>query len=138
MKLTEEVIDNAHSEVERLVHEKWRSFPDLRLLIITPSRWLRVHDGNLNGQKEPLGEFFLERLLSRGDILDYFSKVESLVREIIQARVLGLFSKRVQQFGKNLQKLVFNGCIRLLEEWGMMGGSLKDKIDGLNGVRNQE
>ena len=69
-----------------------------------------MYDGNLNGHKELWGESFLQRVSSRGDILDYFSKVESLVREIIQARILGLFlfSEKVEQFDQLLQKVGFN------------------------------
>lgn len=98
-----------------------------------------MYDGNLNGHKELLGESFLERLVSRGDILDYFSKVEFLVREIIQARILGLFlfSAKVEEFDQILQKAGFYGCIRLLDDWGMIGNNLRGKIDRVNGVRNQ-
>jgi hypothetical protein len=65
--------------------------------------------------------------------------VEFLVREIIQARILGLFlfSAKVKEFDQILQKAGFYGCIRLLEEWRMIGNNLKGKIDMVNSVRNQ-
>ena len=139
MSSDEEVLNDAIPRIERLVLEKWGSHPDLRLLIITPTRWIRVYNGNLNGHKELLGESFLERLESRGGILDYFSKVEFLVREIIQARILGLFlfSAKAEEFDQILQKVGFYGCIRLLNDWGMIENNLKGKIDKVNGVRNQ-
>jgi hypothetical protein len=134
-----EVLDDALPKIEGLVQQKWRAFPELRLLIITPTHWLRVYDGNLNGHREVFGESFLERLSGRGDILDYFSKVESLVREIIQARILGLFlfSTTVDEFDQILQRVGFYNCIRLLVDWKMIGKNLKDKIDEVNKVRNQ-
>jgi hypothetical protein len=75
----------------------------------------------------------------RGDILAFFSRLDGLVREIIQARILGLFlfSAKAEEFDQLLQKVDFNGSIRLLEDWGVIKGSLKNKIDKLNGIRNQ-
>lgn len=75
----------------------------------------------------------------RGDILAFFSRLEGLVREIIQARILGLFllSAKAEEFDKILQKVGFNNSIGLLIEWGVIKGSLRKKIDRLNGIRNQ-
>jgi hypothetical protein len=85
----EQILDEALPQIESLVLKKWKSSSELRLLIITPTKWLRVYDGNVNGHDDrPLESSFIDKLSKRGDILDYFSKVESLVREIIQARIL--------------------------------------------------
>jgi hypothetical protein len=75
----------------------------------------------------------------RGDILAFFSRLEGLVREIIQARILGLFlfPVKAEEFDQILQKVGFNGSIRLLNDWGVIKGNLKKKIDELNGIRNQ-
>lgn len=115
----------------------------MRLLIITPNRWIRANDGHMNMQNELMEFGSIGRLgrgrYVRGDILAFFSRLEGLVREIIQARILGLFllSEKAEEFDQILQKVGFNGSIRLLVEWGIIKGSLKNKIDKLNGIRNQ-
>jgi hypothetical protein len=88
---------------------------------------------------EIIGYGSIEQLETRGDILAFFSRLEGLVREIVQARILGLFlfSAKAEEFDQILQKVGFNGSIRLLVEWGVIKGSLKKKIDELNGIRNQ-
>jgi hypothetical protein len=94
----EETLNSAIPEVMRLIRKDWksdRSFLDLRLLIITPSQWLRVYNGNMNLHHELIEFASIEQLGKmrdiRGDILAFFSRLEGLVREIIQARILGLF-----------------------------------------------
>lgn len=111
----------------------------MRLLLMTPTKWLRVYDGMLHGRDQPLERSFIRKLMTRGDILDYFSKVESLVKEIIQARLLGLFlfSEKAEEFDDILQKVGFRGCVELLEGWGVIEGNLKRKIEKINTVRNQ-
>jgi hypothetical protein len=136
----EELLDNALPEIRRLVNEKWKSFPNLRILIITPRHWLRVYNRHMEDHMQQTGELLiLERLSQgqRGDILDYFSKVESLIKEIIQARLLGLFSENAEDFDQILQRVGFNNCLILLEDWGVIRGNLKKKIERLKKVRNQ-
>ena len=74
-----------------------------------------------------------------GDIMAFFSRLEGLVREIIQAKILGLFlfSAKAEGFDQILQKVGFNSFITLLVQCGVIKGSLRNKIDKLNGVRNQ-
>jgi hypothetical protein len=74
--------------------------------------------------------------LVRGDVIDFVSKLESLVREIIQARILGLFSPKVKEFDDVLQPVSFDRCIRLLIKWKVIEGGLKSKIVELKNVRN--
>jgi hypothetical protein len=133
-------------EVMRLIRKDWksdRSFLDLRLLIITPSQWLRVYNRNMNLHHELIEFTSIEQLGKmrdiRGVILAFFSRLEGLVREIIQARMLGLFllSAKAEEFDKILQKVGSNNSIGLLVEWGVIKGSLRKKIDRLNGIRNQ-
>ena len=50
-------------------------------------------------RRELLELSFIKKLTpSRGVILDFFSKIESLVREMIQARILELFSEQGYEF----------------------------------------
>jgi len=76
------------------------------------------------------------RHLVRGDAIDFVSKLESLVREIIQAKILGLFSPKVQEFDDILKKVPFDGCIKLLIKWKVIEGDLKSKVEDLKNVRN--
>jgi hypothetical protein len=138
-------LDSAIAEVMTLIRKSWKDkrLLDLHLLIITPNQWLRVYDGEMKLHHEIIGVGSIEQLGKmrdiRGDILAFFSRLEGLVREIIQARILGLFlfSAKAEEFDQVLQKAGFNGSIRLLVEWGVIKGSLKKKIDKLNGISNQ-
>ena len=75
----------------------------------------------------------------RGGILAFFSRLEGVVREIIQARILGLYlsSTKAEEFDQLLQKVGFNGSLNLLVEWGVIKRNLKNKIDKINGIRNR-
>jgi hypothetical protein len=75
----------------------------------------------------------------RGDILAFFSRLEGLVREMIQARISGLYlsSAKAEEFDEILQKAGFNNCITLLKDWGMIKGKLRKKIGNLTGIRNR-
>jgi hypothetical protein len=141
----EEALNNAMDEIMPLIRSNWKNkrLLDMRLLIITPSQWLRVYNGHMKLHHEIIGFGSIERLGTthevRGDILSFFSRLEGLVREMIQARILGLFlfSKKAEEFDQVLQKSGFNNAISLLVEWDVIKGSLKKKINDLNGIRNR-
>jgi hypothetical protein len=82
----------------------------------------------MEGRYEAIEFASIDRLAKRGDILDFFSKLEGLVNEIIQAMILGLFSAKVKEFDNILQKVSFAGCIDLLIKWKVIKGDLKGKI----------
>ena len=144
----EETLNSVIPEIMSLIRKNWKDksnplFSELRLLIITPSQWLRVFNGDMKLHHEVIEFASIEQLgkrpYIRGDILAFFSRLEGLVREIIQARILGLFlfSAKAEEFDQILQKVGFNNSIRLLVEWGVIKGSLQNKIDKLNGIRNK-
>jgi hypothetical protein len=79
----EEALNSAIPEVMRLIRKGWksdRSFLDLRLLIITPSQWLRVYNGYMRLHHELIEFGSIEQLGKmrdiRGDILAFFSKLD--------------------------------------------------------------
>jgi hypothetical protein len=144
----EETLNSVIPDIMSLIRKNWKDksnplFSELRLLIITPSQWLRVFNGDMKLHHEVIEFASIEQLgkrpYIRGDILAFFSRLEGLVREIIQARILGLFlfSAKAEEFDQILQKVGFNNSIRLLVEWGVIKGSLQNKIDKLNGIRNK-
>jgi hypothetical protein len=59
--------------------------PSLRLFLISHSRWLRVYNGRIERSKEysNVDSFVANMRPDRGDILNFFSKVEFLVNELI-------------------------------------------------------
>jgi hypothetical protein len=134
----EETLNSVIPEIMSLIRKNWKDksnplFSELRLLIITPSQWLRVFNGDMKLHHEVIEFASIEQLgkrpYIRGDILAFFSRLEGLVREIIQARILGLFlfSAKAEEFDQILQKVGFNNSIRLLVEWGVIKGSLQNK-----------
>ncbi len=141
MPSDEETLRAAIPDIMRLIRKDWSSFLDLRLLIITPSQWLYVHNGRMEPHFELIEGAMIDRIgrarhLVRGDAIDFVSKLESLVREIIQAKILGLFSPKVQEFDDILKKVPFDGCIKLLIKWKVIEGDLKSKVEDLKNVRN--
>ena len=145
MPSDEKRLESAIPEIWKLIRKNWKDkrLLDLRLLVITPNQWIRAYNGHMNTHNELIEFAYIGQLgrgrYIRGDILAFFSRLDGLVREIIQARILGLFlfSAKAEEFDQLLQKVDFNGSIRLLEDWGVIKGSLKNKIDKLNGIRNQ-
>jgi hypothetical protein len=141
----EESLDSAIPEIETLIRKNWKEKRDLdlRLLIITPRQWLRVYNGDMRLNHEIIEFGSIEKLGTgremRGDILAFFSRLEGLVREMIQARISGLYlsSAKAEEFDEILQKAGFNNCITLLKDWGMIKGKLRKKIGNLTGIRNR-
>jgi hypothetical protein len=141
----EERLDSAIPEIETLIRKNWKEKRDLdlRLLIITPRQWLRVYNGDMRLNHEIIEFGSIEKLGTgremRGDILAFFSRLEGLVREMIQARISGLYlsSAKAEEFDEILQKAGFNNCITLLKDWGMIKGKLRKKIGNLTGIRNR-
>ena len=118
-----------------LIRKNWSSFLDLRLLIITPNQWLRVYNGKMDGRRELIENAMIEQLARRGDILDFFSKLKSLIKEIVQAMILGLFSPKVKEFDDILLKVHFAGC--MLGQMESDKGQPEKKIKELTKVRNE-
>ena len=139
MSSDEEILNSEIGNVEKRIRENWKenpSFRNLRLLILTPTQWLRVQNGKMEKHYEAIEFARINKLTNRGQILDFFSKLEGLVDEIIQATILGLFSPKVQEFDKILEKLSFSQSIDILIKWKVITGDLKGKITALRELRN--
>jgi len=137
MSSDEERLDSAIPEIMEIIRKNWVGNPaysDLRFLIITPNQWLRVFNGDMTLHFEVKEFASMEKLAKRGDILDFFSKLEVLVKEIIQERILGLFlfSTKADQFEQILQRVGSYNILRLLNDWEVISDSLRDKIGRLN------
>jgi hypothetical protein len=134
----EQAIDNDILQIEDLIRHRLHEFIDTRLLLMTKSQWLRVYNGKLEKRRELMELSFIRNMKpSRGAILDFFSKVESLIREMIQAKMLGLFSNQGYEFDDLLQRISLQECVDIMKKWNMIDSNLQRKIKTLAGVRNQ-
>jgi hypothetical protein len=122
-------LDNKIIEVEKLVREKIQHLPELRLFLITHNQWLRVYNSYIEKYTQ-FAELAFTRGLNpeRGNILDFFSKLEFLVNELIHARILGLFSDRAYEFDQILEYVDLSHRITLLKKWRMINNNEQDKI----------
>jgi hypothetical protein len=134
----EQAINNAIPQIEDLIKHNLHKFQDTRLLLMTKSQWLRVYNGKMEKRMELMELSFIRNLKpSRGAILDFFSKVESLIREMIQAKMLGLFSNQGYEFDDLLQRISLQECIDIMKKWNMINSNLQRKIKTITSVRNQ-
>lgn len=83
--------------------------------------WLRLYHCNLETRHE-LEEHVIIRGLTpeRGKILDVFAKLEFLVNELIQAKLLGLFSPNAPLLEDVLEYVDFFSRIKLIQEWAII------------------
>ncbi|HZD36509.1 MAG TPA: hypothetical protein VE130_14995 [Nitrososphaeraceae archaeon] len=131
-------INDAIPQIEDQIRRKLNGLPAVRFLLITKSQWLRVYNGKMEKRMELMELSFIRRLKpTRGNILDFFSKVESLIREMIQARILGLFSDQGYEFDDLLQRISLHDCVDIIKKWNMIDSNLQRKIKTLSSVRNQ-
>jgi hypothetical protein len=130
-------IEGKIMELEGILRNQKEKWPNLRLFLITPNIWLRLYHGNLETQHQ-LQEHAIIRGLKpqRGDILDIFSKIEFLVNELIQAKILGLFSPDAPFLEDVLENVDLFSRIKLLQQWGIIDNKLCGMTMNLKQVRN--
>jgi uncharacterized protein YutE (UPF0331/DUF86 family) len=73
--------------------------------------------------------------LKRGDILDSFSKIELIVNEIIEAKVLGENGQK-QEFSDITNKIDLSQKIHLLKSWELIGEKTFSLLHKVRKVRN--
>ena len=94
-------------EVEIICKQMDKSnWNNLNFFLVTHNRWLRMYYGNLE-ISEQFKEYTLIRdlKLSRGAILDIFSKIEFIVNKILEAVLLGLYSPNSRMFEEMLESI---------------------------------
>lgn len=106
--------------------------------MITPSQWLRVYKNRIE-KFENFTELYFVRGLKpkRGELLNYFAKLEFLVNELIQTRFLGLLSEKAYDFDDLLEYVDFSYRVRLLKKWKMISNNQLERISEISKVRNQ-
>lgn len=131
-------LDDQILYIEKLLKERKSLLPSQRLFLITHNQWLRVYNNSIEKYEQNVELAFIRNLRpERGQLLNFFSKVEFLVNELIQARILGLFSERAYELDNLLEKVNFNAEIELLEKWGVINSGLEKRISKIKAVRNQ-
>ncbi|MGC1121348.1 MAG: hypothetical protein WBA22_09660 [Candidatus Methanofastidiosia archaeon] len=126
-------------EIDRLTEVCMRAkrFPkNLRLFLITKDRYIRL----LNGKAEVFmsSEFGVARHMrfERGYILDFFSKLEFFINELIRLKLIGFDSERDFMLDDILENVDLFSRIRLLEKWNVIDGSLTNELMQAKNVRN--
>ena len=115
-------IDGKLLEVEIICKQMDKSnWNNLNFFLVTHNRWLRMYYGNLE-ISEQFKEYTLIRdlKLTRGAILDIFSKIEFIVNKILEAVLLGLYSPNSRMFEEMLESIDFFSRLKLLESWGLV------------------
>ena len=131
-------LDNNIERLWKLVDEKINQSPNLRIFLITKNQWLRVYNGHIEKSVQLEELAFIRNLKpERGNIIDFFSKLEFLVNELIQAKMLGLSSEKAYDFDLVLECIDFSDRPWLLKEWRTISGSEMEKIKNISSVRNQ-
>jgi hypothetical protein len=131
-------LDNKIPEIHSLIRKHIERLTGLRLILITPNQWLRVYNKRIEIYSSHAELHFIRGLRPyRGDILNFFAKLEFIVSELIQARFLGLFSEKAYEFDDLLGKIDFEQKIRLLKQWNVIDNNLLSRIQDIFKVRNQ-
>ncbi|MBN2454050.1 hypothetical protein JXB11_00740 [Candidatus Woesearchaeota archaeon] len=109
----------------------------LRFFVISKRKYLRLYNGRIS-ESWQAQEFGIVRgmKLERGDILDFFAKLEFLISELIRIKLLGFYSKKTHLLDALLDSTDFYSKIRVLRKWKLINGKLEGKIIAAKEVRN--
>jgi hypothetical protein len=135
--LTDEQFDG----IEKLIEKNRDNLSNVRLLMITSKRWLRLYKGDISRSSQNTDELFSQlQQIDRGTILDICSKMEFLVNEMIQTMVIGYNLSRSYKLDTILENVPFATRLYLLKEWGLFQGydeGVFYKIKNVMNVRNK-
>ena len=135
--LTDEQFDG----IEELIENHKENLSNVRLLMITPKRWLRLYKGDISMSTQDIDELFSQlQQIDRGRILDICAKMEFLVNEMIQTQVIGYDLSRSYKLDAILENVPFAARLYMLKEWGLFQGyddGVFHKIKNVMDVRNR-
>lgn len=107
-----------------------------KLFIVGTRRYLLVYEGILsNGWARHDFGYIVPRRLERGRTLDAFSKIELIVNEIIEAKVLNNNGNK-RDFEDLTEKISLAQKLQLLRKWGLISQKTLGKLHKLKNVRN--
>ncbi len=115
-----------------LDHKIWPS----KLFIVGKKRYLLVYQ-NITSEGNHVEDFgaIKPSHLKRGDVLDSFSKIELIVSEIIEAKIVGE-GKEKQKFSELSEKIDLTQKIHLLKSWKLIGQETFELLHKMKAVRN--
>lgn len=121
-------------ELDKIMMEK-RIHPQ-KMFIVGKKNYLLVYQGIISSGTccEEFGVITPSRL-KRGDILDSFSKIELIVNEIIEAKVLGEDGGK-QEFSDITGKIDLSQKIHLLKSWELICQETFDMLHKTRRIRN--
>ena len=94
MRIPLMTLDDQIFHIENLLKERRDLLPGRRLFLITHRQWLWVYNDRIEKYEQLVELAFIRNLKpERGPLLNFFSKLEFLINELIQAKILGLFSE---------------------------------------------
>jgi hypothetical protein len=135
-------IESKMAEVETLLRKQKERWKGMRLFLVTHNSWLRLYDDkNLERHYEAIEYVIIKRLQPRrGEILDIFAKLEFLTNQLMQAKLLGLFSSNMSLLDDVLEYVDFFSTIKLLQNWNILDtktdGEIINIFNQLKQVRN--
>lgn len=109
----------------------------LRFMFIGESSILRVHKGHMT-EYQWFDEFSIVKNLSysnRGTLLEVFIKIETIITDLVLARLLGLF-ERAPKLEKKIENMNINSKTVILLGCGMIDQNLSTQLTNLFKVRN--
>jgi len=119
---------------------KVKKFPkDLRLFLFTKNKMLRIYYGRITGEisfSEGIGKIQSMKC-ERGNILDVFAKLEFIINEIIQLKLLGANSgEKGLMLDNILANVDFFSRIKLLNDWNILDSKQLNFLMQTKQVRN--
>ena len=110
---------------------------DIRLFMVTEKMYVRIYRGKVTWKLLSEEFEFVRKLkCGRGEILDLFSKMEFMVNELIQLRVLGANSEEAEKLEDVLAYVDFFSRLRLLKRWGVLENKTVEMVNQTKQVRN--
>ena len=133
--------DEQFEGIEELIEKNKNNLSNVRLLMITPKRWLRLYKGDTSRSRQDIDGIFSQlQHIDRGSILDICSKMEFLVNEMIQTLVIGYDLEKSYKLDTILENVPFATRLYMLKEWGLFQGhddKVFYKIKNVMDVRNK-
>lgn len=128
------------SEIAMDIFLSRQTFPkEISLFLITKDGFIRIYNGKSYVELDLTKEYGkVERLkCERGDILDFFAKLEFFVNEMIQIKLLGPSAgeKRIM-LDDVLENVNFFSRIKLLRKWNIIDKRLHKLLMKIKSVRN--
>ena len=110
---------------------------NLKLLLFSETHMVRIYKNSIELSLQNK-EYNLIRQMrfERGSILEVFSKLEFIVNELIQLRLIGYNLKQGLMLFDLLKVINFRSKIMILKKWKVISGNLKNKMWKAYDVRN--